>query len=261
MRPYRAHRFACAFLAALLALPAVAASPAACKATSGPRTTPLVELFTSEGCDSCPPADRWLSAQFPRVAGPGAPVAVAFHVDYWDRLGWVDRFGSPKWTERQYEAVHARRDGFAYTPQVLLQGRDFRGWGRDATRALDEAAQKPARADLELTATVDGNAVRANVTARVADAAARKSARIVIAYADSALTSDVKAGENKGVRLTHDHVVRALAKGREGATEASAAFTRPTEAGASPTLVAFIQDTASNDVLQAVALALAACSP
>jgi hypothetical protein len=262
MRPYRAHRFAWSILAGLLALPAAAApAGSACKAASGPRTTPLVELFTSEGCDSCPPADRWLSAEFPRAVAPGAPVALAFHVDYWDRLGWVDRFGSPRWTERQYDAVRAHRDGFAYTPQVLLQGRDFRGWGRDAARALDDVAQKPARADLELTATLDGNAVRANVAARVGDAALRKSATIVVAYADSALTSDVKAGENRGVRLTHDHVVRALAKGREGATEASASFTRPAEAGAAPTLVAFIQDVASNDVLQAVALPLAACSP
>src|SRR3954449_3542256 len=79
-----------------------AATPAACRILSGPSKTPLIELYTSEGCDSCPPADRWLSAQFPRVRAPNGAVALAFHVDYWDRLGWTDRFASRAYTERQY---------------------------------------------------------------------------------------------------------------------------------------------------------------
>lgn len=255
---------AAATLAALgfLSLAAIAAPPAACKVTSGLQTTPLVELYTSEGCDSCPPADRWLSAQFPKAGLPATPIALAFHVDYWDRLGWVDRFASRQWTERQYDAVRAHKDAFAYTPQFMLQGHDFAAWRRgSAQAALDAAARRPARADLELSATQDGQAVRASVTSRVADPGLAKTASIVIAYADSGLVSDVKAGENRGVRLTHDHVVRALAKGVAGTLHASATFARPAEAGSAPTLVAFIQDTATNDVLQAVALPLAACTP
>src|SRR3954467_15010246 len=73
----------------------------ACNATSGREVTPLVELFTSEGCDSCPPADRWLSATFPADGAPTASV-LAFHVDYWDRLGWKDRFAAPQFTSRQH---------------------------------------------------------------------------------------------------------------------------------------------------------------
>ena len=103
--------------------------------------------------------------------------------------------------------------------------------------------------------------MRASVTGHVADAGLARNAAIFIAYADSGLVSDVKAGENRGARLTHDHVVRALAKGKDGALEASASFARPAEAGTAPTLVAFIQHTANNDVLQAVALPLAACVP
>jgi hypothetical protein len=266
MRSSRTFRHVLADIATLVALPLVCATadaaPVVCKAASGPQTTPLVELYTSEGCDSCPPADRWLSAQFPKGSAPSKPIALAFHVDYWDRLGWVDRFASPQWTERQYDAVRAHKDAFAYTPQLMLQGHDFAAWRRgNAQAALDDVSRRPARADLELAATVDGNAVRANVTARVADAGLAKALWIGIAYADSGLVSDVKAGENRGVRLTHDHVVRALAKGRAGALEASASFTRPAEAGDAPTLVAFIQSNASNDVLQAVALPLAACTP
>lgn len=246
----------------VITLPAALAAPAACKAASGPRTTPLLELYTSEGCESCPPADRWVSAQFPRDAAAGAPIALAFHVDYWDRLGWVDRFASPQWTARQYDAVHAQKDSFAYTPQLMLQGRDFAAWRKGgAQAAIEDAARRPARAEVELSAQVDGNTVRATATARVPDAATLRASSIVIAYADSGLTSDVKAGENRGARLTHDHVVRALAKGRVGAAEAGASFTRPAEGGAAPTLVAFVQNTTTNDVLQAVALPLAACGP
>src|ERR1700752_3689177 len=103
MRSSRTLRHALAVLAALdFAGSTAVAAPVVCKAASGPQTTPLVELYTSEGCDSCPPADRWLSAQFPKVAAPAKPIALAFHVDYWDRLGWIDRFASPQWTERQY---------------------------------------------------------------------------------------------------------------------------------------------------------------
>ena len=264
MRPF--HTFSCVHAALALGLFSIvagsaSAAPAACQAASGARTTPLVELYTSEGCDSCPPADRWLSAQFPKAVEAAKPIALAFHVDYWDRLGWADRFASPRWTERQYEAVRVNKDALAYTPQVLLQGHDFR-WSRGgAQTAFDDAARRSARANLELTAVPDGNGVRASVVAHIADAALQKSSTVVIAYVDSGLVSDVKAGENRGVRLTHDHVVRALSSARPGALQASATFARPAEGGAAPTLVAFVQDAATNDVLQAVALPLAACIP
>jgi hypothetical protein len=92
--------------AAMALLPLTAMSPdaaaATCNAVSGALTIPVVELYTSEGCDSCPPADRWLSETFPRTLEAAKPLALAFHVDYWDRLGWTDRFATAGWTERQY---------------------------------------------------------------------------------------------------------------------------------------------------------------
>jgi len=84
-------------------------------------TVALLELYTSEGCDSCPPADRWLSG-LELGTPPLRAVALAFHVDYWDRLGWRDRFGSAVFTERQHEQQSRRHAAFVYTPQVLLQG-------------------------------------------------------------------------------------------------------------------------------------------
>src|SRR6185369_5141540 len=90
------------FVATLLAaLLAGAVRAESCAATSGPRIVPLVELYTSEGCNSCPPADRWLSSTVPAAANGQTAIALAFHVDYWDRLGWKDRFATAAWTERQ----------------------------------------------------------------------------------------------------------------------------------------------------------------
>src|SRR5512140_1829162 len=99
--------------------------PVACSATSGTRTLPLVELYTSEGCDSCPPADRWLRTTFPPGAATDARASVlAFHVDYWDGPGWRDRFARRDYTERQQALMRAAGTRTVYTPQLLLQGRD-----------------------------------------------------------------------------------------------------------------------------------------
>lgn len=168
---------------------------------------PLVELYTSEGCDSCPAADRWLSAHFP-PGGPTPAAVLAFHVDYWDRLGWKDRFASPAFTARQYQAMRANRATFVYTPQLVLQGRDFTAWRRGApAKALASSATRPPRADIVLQAESDGGALRVDATVRLKEAA-RGETLLALAYADSRVVSEVKAGENRGVTLTHDHVVR-----------------------------------------------------
>ena len=106
--------------AAALSFASIAAH-AACEAKSPDHLVALIELYTSEGCDSCPPADNWLSRV---VGGDGArrAVPIAFHVDYWDRLGWKDRFASAKYTDRQYEQMRRQRSTFVFTPQVMLQG-------------------------------------------------------------------------------------------------------------------------------------------
>jgi hypothetical protein len=264
MSPGRLRRCFAFSLAFALVVFAGASRAAECRTASGDRMTPLVELYTSEGCDSCPPADRWLSANFARAGDRGQPLALAFHVDYWDRLGWKDRFASPAWTERQYAAMRANGATFVYTPQFLLQGREFGTRQRgSASAALAEVAARPARATIEIVATVGADGASATATARLADAPARSGATLSLAYVESGLVSDVKAGENRGVRLTHDHVVRALrtsepADSRGGLT-LSARFTKPAEAGGSPMLVAFVQNLRDGDVLQAVALPLAEC--
>jgi hypothetical protein len=250
-----------AVVAMLLAVPVAAASAPSCRVTSGDVVRPLVELYTSEGCDSCPPADRWLSATFgdPRERA----IPLAFHVDYWDRLGWNDRFADARYTERQHVAAAANGKTFVYTPQVLVQGRDTR-W-QDA-RALPAAAGAAApRAVVTLDVTPRADTLRVVAAARIDAARLRDGASIGLAYVDSGLVSDVKAGENRGARLRHDHVVRAFAtgadRGADGQLTASATFDRPREGGTQPTIVAFVERPSSGEVLQAVALPLTDCLP
>jgi hypothetical protein len=251
----------------LIATPA-AGAVSACKAQSGRQTVPLVELYTSEGCDSCPPADRWLSSTFAPADAAGGAVALAFHVDYWDRLGWKDRFAAAAWTKRQYDSARAARSDLVYTPQVLLHGRDLRDWHAEkrSSAAIATAARAPARAEIALEIVPRPGAVNVNAAAHVPDAGLRKGAVLFVALADDGLVSDVKAGENKGKRLVHDHVVRelrgdiAIAPGGDGAGTVSLPL--PTESGKSSTIVAFVQNVDTGDVLQALALPLSqGCSP
>ena len=250
--------------AAVLAL--VVAAPAAaqvCHSRSDALTRPLVELYTSEGCSSCPPADRWLASRFPVGAEAGRPIALAFHVDYWDRLGWIDRFGSVRYTERQYAAMRANRATFVYTPQVLVQGRDVQGFGKRIDAALADAARMPARATITLDVAAAAATLGVDVKARISDAALRSDARLFVAYVDSGLHSDVRAGENRGVRLDHDRVVRSLqtfgpADG-DGTIAAHANIKPPVEGGTAAALVAFVQRASNGDVLQTLSLPLDGC--
>src|SRR5436190_19967472 len=150
------------FLAAIaVAWPAHALQ--SCRAASGSQVGPLVELYTSEGCDSCPPADRWLAAEFPAVDTGSRAIALAFHVDYWDRLAWADRFAMASYTQRQYAAMRANRATFVYTPQVLLQGHDLQDWQNERAATVETAARAPARATIALEATGSTDTINVSV--------------------------------------------------------------------------------------------------
>ncbi len=255
-----------ALCVASLGFPALGRT-AVCEAASGAKMLPLVELYTSEGCDSCPPADRWLSSRFP--VAPATPQAsvLTFHVDYWDRLGWKDRFASPQFTARQYAASRAGGETFVYTPQVRVQGRDMQNWaGSKVTETLGAARGRAARAEVKLA--VDGAAtdtVETRIEVRVPDAAEARRAEVWLAYTDSRLVSDVKGGENRGVRLEHDHVVRTLAGpfalDAQGRYEARVRVAHPAERGRNPTLVAVVQDARNGEVLQTLSLPVCATPP
>ena len=243
----------------------IAASPMAsvaqCRADSANHQVALFELYTSEGCDSCPPADQWLSA-LKRGSDTAHAVALAFHVDYWDRLGWRDRFGSAAFTGRQREQSTRHRTAFVYTPQVLLQGEDF-SWRTPGQPAAAIAAinARAARAKLDLTAApIEHNATAVDVRLRIPDARDRAHAAIAVALVQDGLASDVKAGENAGKRLMHDRVVRQwhIDPARFDASGEAAqhvVLSLPAEGGAL-SLVAFAEDASTGNVLQAIDLPL-----
>ena len=147
---------ALALAAAAAALVPVAASAApACSARSGATVPAVVELYTSEGCNSCPPADRWLST----LKGRDGVVALAFHVDYWDSLGWKDRFAQPQFTQRQNATQHTSGARFAYTPQVILDSRDAPDWSSLPAAVL----QRKIPATVGLTLARDGTGLALTV--------------------------------------------------------------------------------------------------
>jgi hypothetical protein len=232
-----------------------------CVAESGPRTRPLVELYTSEGCSSCPPADRWLAGTF-TPEGPAA--ALAFHVDYWDRLGWPDRFARASWSARQQAIAQAGRSAVVYTPQVVVQGRDASDWrGGGVAREVARAAALPARAAIAVEAQPIGRRLAVRAGANVAQAHDRSGARLVVVYTDDGHVTDVRRGENAGVTLLHDHVVRALATSAPadaaGTLTLDTTIDLPADAGRHARLVAFVERHDAREVLQAVVLPLDRC--
>jgi hypothetical protein len=186
---------AAAAVAAFAQTPSFAADT--CSARSAATVPPVVELYTSEGCDSCPPADRWLS----KLKADPSVVALAFHVDYWDRLGWKDRFASASFTARQAEQQASNGARFSYTPQVVVDGQDRKDWPGIATSL---AANRPA-APVDVLLARDGDRVTATVAAT-----ARSPKRLAAYWAitEQGHSTAVKAGENRGVTLQHDYVVR-----------------------------------------------------
>ncbi|MGQ0653587.1 MAG: DUF1223 domain-containing protein [Betaproteobacteria bacterium] len=245
---------------ALVAVIAGSATPAVaqCVKQSPPHTVALVELYTSEGCNSCPPADRWLS----RIAadGPGVDnvVPLAFHVDYWDRLGWKDRFASARFTERQYALARQAGSRAVYTPGVFFNFEEFRGWGSarfsDALRAVNG---KPARADIRLELDTPGAAQLA-IKADFGLKSPNKGQAFVALY-ENRLSTDVKAGENRGVKLRHDYVVREwigpIAVSGAAELRRTLALQGDWKTG-DLCVAAFVQDAAGREVLQATALAV-----
>jgi len=241
-------------LVAMLLLPG--AAQAGCSARSGPHTAALVELYTSEGCSSCPPADRWLSALAKRYP-PDRVVPLALHVDYWDYIGWKDPYARREFSQRQRRLSQLQRVALVYTPQVLLQGADFRGWvGPDFERAVAQINARPARAELALDITAgETGALRVRVDAKLAQPDAEVG--LYVAAYESRVQSRVTAGENRGRVLSHDQVALEwkgpYAPGRQ---ELSVPLLPRAEAADSG-VVAFVQNRRTAEVLQA--LMLAAC--
>jgi hypothetical protein len=238
----------------LLSVPAMPGA-AECTASSGAGTAALVELYTSEGCSSCPPADRWLASLRSRYPA-GNVVPLALHVDYWDYIGWKDPYAKREFSLRQRKFSQLQRMALVYTPQVLLQGRDFRAWGG---KAFDEALAKinaqPAKAKLKL-AVIGAHSGGLQVDAVAELLQGSTEADLYLAAYRSGLQSRVNAGENRGRLLTHDYVVLEwqgpFAFAGKTLTERRKVPLLPGAAPANSGVAAFVQDRRTGEVLQAL---------
>ncbi|WP_323122157.1 DUF1223 domain-containing protein [Burkholderia alba] len=247
--------------AAALAAACVAQAGAACSAASPAYRQALVELYTSEGCSSCRPADDWLARL---GASPAALriVPLALHVDDWDGLGWRDRFAQSRFTARQNALAARSGGGFIYTPEVAVAGRELRNW-RDPDafeRRLREIGGQPPTVDLALTVAQQGGrlAVRLAVTPR---AGAPRRLGTYLALYENGVVSDVRAGENRGATLRHERVVRQWLGPVDAPPSGAGTFEIRREwplehvTGGRYGVAAFVEDGAG-DVLQAVDLPL-----
>jgi hypothetical protein len=233
-------------LGLLAFLLATSAQAGVCVAGSGAGTTALVELYTSEACSSCPPANRWLADLGARGAVPKQLVAVALHVDYSDYLGWKDPHAKRPLSLRQRKLTPQQRLALVYTPQVMLQGRDFRGWD---TPAFDEALERinatPARAHLRLEiVSMKKETVVVRAAGEVLDRGQIGDAALYLAAYENRLERRPVVLEWQGPlpfsqpRLMHERELPLL----------------PKAVPASSGVVAFVQNRRSAEVLQVVIL-------
>jgi hypothetical protein len=187
--------------------------------TSGPAQAALIELFSSEGCSSCPPAERWLGSLRDEPGLWRDFVPVAFHVDYWNRLGWPDRFSTRQFTAREYDYAAAWHSDSVYTPCLVRNGVESKG-----AREVPSPGGPAGR----LTATYDGAVLQAQFSpAAPAEAGAYE---IHAAILGGGIVSHVTAGENSGETLRQEFVALVLVHGAPGA---EIALQRPKTAGVS----------------------------
>jgi hypothetical protein len=244
-----------AFAVMLPAAAAAAQAAAGCDARSGAHRVALLELYTSEGCNSCPPADRFLSSLAKHGFHDGRIAALAFHVDYWDALGWPDRFAQPAFSARQRLAADRAGARLVYTPQLLLDGRDLaQGWrGDNFADKVASINREAASAALGVSQRLRADSLEVTVSVSVVPASA---AQLFVAVVESGLSSAVRAGENAGRTLQHDQVVRLL-EGPFPAESRSAVIRLPVQWNRTRlALIAFLQEPASGKVLQALAAPL-----
>jgi len=162
---------------------------------SGAERTALLELYTSQGCSSCPPAEAWIRtlARDPNLWKTIVPVS--FHVDYWDRLGWKDPYSSPGFTQRQYEYAHELGQASVYTPCVILDGHEWRGWYSDekptATKSIGGI----------LEARLDKNAICVSYSDK------NTSTALHVAILGFGIETAIARGENANKKLTQDFIV------------------------------------------------------
>ena len=209
---------ACFFLAMFSC--AAASSAQSCTRHSPGYTVALLELYTSEGCNSCPPAEQYISRLRTASLNTGLRtleqfVPLSLHVDYWDDLGWKDILAKRAYTERQRWLAERASSRVIYTPEFFLAGKELRDWDHGVADAVQRINQRPAQADIDITI---GNVTNGNLPVSV-HVTSQSHGKLVIALYENALVSQVGAGENRGATLLHDFTVRDWALAEIPATD------------------------------------------
>ena len=186
----------------------VSLAPVPVSADSGSKDVVVLELFTSQGCSSCPSADRYLT-ELGKKADSENLIPLAFHVDYWDYIGWEDPFASPANSKRQRAYARARKDGRVYTPQLVINGKSHVvGSNYSAVqREIKNARKSSAKGTVKLVLAEGGDHVL--IRAKL-ESSGEGPVDVVFAIVESGLETSVGAGENNGSRLYDNHVVRRI---------------------------------------------------
>ena len=197
-------------LASLFSFSAFAGDPIV--VSSGDKQTAVVELYTSEGCSSCPSADRWLSRLIEAPKDELDVLALAFHVDYWDYLGWKDRFSSAAYTSRQRQLGANNLQQTIYTPEFFVNGMETRG-SSNILDKIRQANRQQSPLDLKLTVSRDKTGLVLELQSPGDRDTIGQIHHRYLVYENN-LSTDVKRGENSGEILKHEQVVRYMSKTR-----------------------------------------------
>lgn len=255
-----AWRACCRGAIAACLLPAAVAAAPPDKPFSSPVPVPapvVVELFTSEGCSSCPPADDLLRTLVGGTLTPGiAIIGLSEHVDYWNQLGWQDPYSSSAFAKRQTD-YNARvfHLSSVYTPQVVVDGRRAEV-GSDRAQVLAAIHDAAAAPKLALTVRARRSADGASLAASVDGSTIAKPATLVVIVTEDGLASDVTRGENSGRHLTHASVARAIAPAGAWSPASPAGQTvriawKPAWTASRISVVALLQDRATQRIIGA----------
>jgi hypothetical protein len=243
------------FVSIALATAGVAAQE--CSKTSPSHTIALLELYTSEGCDSCPAADKFVSSLYQgSKLSPDQVVPLSLHVDYWDYIGWKDVFSKAQFTRRQRQLAELAGSHNVYTPEVFIGGKELRNWRDGVPDAVKRINRQPAQANI----TIHIDKLSAQTVSLRLQGKSAQSGKMYFALVEQSLLSKIMAGENRGATLQHDYVVREW-----GDAIALSSLNNDTVARQMPVpgnavrknlaLAAFIQSD-KGDILQALSLPL-----
>jgi hypothetical protein len=229
-----------------------------CSVKSPAHTVALLELYTSEGCSSCPPADKFIS-QLQQTSGLNSQqvIPLSLHVDYWNKLGWKDVFSNGIFTERQRWLASLASSRTIYTPEFFAAGKELRDWRINSLASIKSINATPAKAQINLqliSQTTTQIALQMDVN--VLKLASTKN-KLFYVLTENDLSNEIRSGENNGIRLHHDFVARVWGEpipltGTSLNTQRK--IDLPSNANVKNlSLVAFLQNE-SGEILQAVSL-------